>query len=276
MLTSGTSYTPIGRAGALPWHIEEHAPMSDRQATSEAPPTVLVVDDEPNIREMIAINLRREGVEVLFAEDGHTAVDLARDAHPDLVVLDIMMPGMDGFDACRSIREHSTVPILLLSARGEEIDRIVGLELGADDFLVKPFAMRELVARVRAMLRRARMAAAPVPAAQPEAPVTNAADIVTTGDVRIDVPRREARLGDTLLSLKPKEFDLLLYFARHPGIVLSRDALLREVWGYNHPMDTRTVDVHVRWLRQKIDDPEQPSRIGTVRGHGYRFITRGA
>ncbi len=246
----------------------------------ETPSRVLVVDDEPNIREMIAINLRREGIEVVFADDGLTAVDQARESRPDLIVLDIMMPGMDGFEVCRTIREESTVPILLLSARGEEIDRIVGLELGADDFLVKPFAMRELVAHVRAMLRRSRMGLAP-PGVQDAAEIgrrsgdeASNGQLVQAGDVEIDVPRRHVSLGGASLSLKPKEFDLLLYFARHPGIVLSRDALLREVWGYDYPVDTRTVDVHVRWLRQKIEsEPSTPIRIETMRGHGYRFVT---
>lgn len=244
---------------------------------------VLVVDDEPNIREMIAINLQREGLQVVFAEDGHEAIDVARSNEPDLIVLDIMMPGIDGFQVCRTIREESTVPILLLSARGEEIDRIVGLELGADDFLVKPFAMQELVARVRAMLRRARMArpgamddTAMAPGNGPglKAQARARHQVIVAGDVEIDIPRREASLRGASIALKPKEFDLLVYFARHPGIVLSRDALLREVWGYDYPVDTRTVDVHVRWLRQKIEhDPGAPNRIQTMRGHGYRFVT---
>lgn len=240
--------------------------------------TVLVVDDEPTVREMIAINLKREGLNVAFAEDGLTAVDIARRESPDLIVLDIMLPGMDGFEVCRTIRKESTAPILLLSARGEEIDRIIGLEIGADDFLVKPFAMRELVARVRAMLRRARMTAAvsSAPSAAVSPPPENALlqPEVIAGDVVIDLPRRHAQVGDDALELKPKEFDLLVYFARHPGIVLSRDALLREVWGYQHHIDTRTVDVHVRWLRRKIErDPALPVRILTVRGLGYRFVT---
>lgn len=260
-------------------------------------PTILVVDDEPNVRDTVAFNLRREGLDVAFASDGVTAIALARSLRPDLVVLDIMLPGMDGFDVCRTIREESTVPILLLSARGEEIDRVVGLELGADDFLAKPFAMRELVARVRAMLRRARMAA-PVGAVDGpgtirggEAPETSGRDgpgterstagasggTVEAGDVAIDVPRRLARVGGAPVDLKRKEFDLLVYFARHPGIVMTREALLREVWGYLHPVDTRTVDVHVRWLRQKIEDePAAPTRIVTVRGHGYRFVAQHA
>ena len=245
----------------------------------QSPPslaTVLVVDDEPNIRDAVAFNLRREGIAVSLAADGLEAVEQVRMLQPDLVVLDVMLPGMDGFEVCRRIREESTVPILVLSARGEEIDRIVGLELGADDYLVKPFAMRELVARVRAMLRRARMdghgangaaSAAPQPASVPGSRAIHA------GDLEIDAARRQARLAGQELALKPKEFDLLLYFARHPGVVLSRDALLREVWGYDYPVDTRTVDVHIRWLRQKIErDSAEPERILTVRGHGYRFV----
>lgn len=240
---------------------------------------VLVVDDEPNIRATIAINLRREDLDVAFAEDGIGAVDIARAYQPDLIVLDIMMPGMDGFEVCRTIRQESTVPILLLSARGEEIDRIVGLELGADDFLVKPFAMRELVAHVRAMLRRSRMGHSSrvddgTSSGTADGSRVDQPGLVRAGDVAIDVPRRQASLSGMPLSLKPKEFDLLLYFARHPGIVLSRDALLREVWGYDYPVDTRTVDVHVRWLRQKIErEPSTPNRIETMRGYGYRFVT---
>lgn len=246
--------------------------------------TVLLVDDEPNVREAIALNLRKEGLDVAFAGDGAEAVDLAREIRPDLIVLDIMLPGMDGFEVCRTIREESTVPILVLSARGEEIDRIVGLELGADDFLAKPFAMRELVARVRAMLRRARMTSsqtafrsvrtsASAASDAPEATGTGTGQLVE-GDIAIDVPRRTAIVAGTALDLKPREFDLLVYFARHPGIVLSRSALLREVWEYEHYVDTRTVDVHVRWLRQKIEpDAATPIRITTVRGHGYRFVS---
>ncbi|CAA9581470.1 MAG: Phosphate regulon transcriptional regulatory protein PhoB (SphR) [uncultured Thermomicrobiales bacterium] len=247
---------------------------------------ILIVDDEPIVRETVAINLRREGLKVVFASDGLEAIETARSANPDVVVLDIMLPGMDGFEVCRTIREESTVPIILLSARGEEIDRVVGLELGADDFLVKPFAMRELVARVRAMLRRAKMvtaagepASATVePARRPGAPVAGRAQLdsgrIESGDVAIDVPRRRASVAGEMLDLKPKEFDLLAYFVRQPEIVLTREALLREVWGYAYHVDTRTVDVHVRWLRQKIeDDPAQPRRIVTVRGHGYRFVS---
>jgi DNA-binding response OmpR family regulator len=243
---------------------------------SRQPECVLVVDDEPTIRDTVAFNLQREGLEVALASTGIEAIERAKALDPDLVVLDIMLPGMDGFEVCRRIREHSTVPILLLSARGEEIDRVIGLEIGADDYLTKPFAMRELVARVRAMLRRARMVRVPqivAHAAHAGSPTVDIDPAVVAGDIVIDVPRRVASVGDRSLALKPKEFDLLLYFARHPGIVMTRDALLREVWGYDYPVDTRTVDVHIRWLRQKIEnDPAVPSRIVTVRGHGYRFL----
>ncbi len=254
----------------------------------ESKPLVLVVDDEPTVRETIAINLRREGLEIALASSGPEAVAQSRNLSPDLIVLDVMLPGMDGFEVCRVIREQSTVPILLLSARSEEIDRVVGLEIGADDYLTKPFAMRELVARVRAMLRRSRMQApAPAAVAEPPSAATNPSSEdgkkdspplsvsggFVAGDITIDVPRRQVQAAGESLALTSKEFDLLLYLVRHPGIVLSRDALLREVWGYNYPVDTRTIDVHIRWLRQKIErDASAPARIITVRGHGYRFV----
>jgi DNA-binding response OmpR family regulator len=247
---------------------------------------VLVVDDEPTIREAIAYNLKREGLTVEQAEDGQGALERARATKPDLVVLDVMLPGLDGFDVCRALRAESTVPILFLSARDEEIDRILGLELGGDDYLTKPFAMRELVARVRAMLRRAQMVpvgagvpatSATLPASDPrtaQTPPRATDQPLVAGDLSVDVARRTVRLrGDTIV-LKPKEFDLLAYLMRHPGIVLSRDALLREVWGYDYHVDTRTVDVHIRWLRLKLEtDPGHPRWVETVRGYGYRFAS---
>jgi DNA-binding response OmpR family regulator len=249
----------------------------------ERPPRVLVVDDEPTLLEVVTFNLRREGYEVETAGDGLAALDKARTASPDLIVLDIMLPALDGFQVVRTLRAESVVPILVLSARGEEFDRVLGLELGADDYLTKPFAIRELLARVKSLLRRAQM-----PAARSDTPAEasavggrengwptkgEASRRLVVGNLVIDSARRQASLGGVALSLKPKEFDLLYYIARHPGIVLSRDALLREVWGYDYPVDTRTVDVHVSWLRQKIEeDPSQPRRIETVRGHGYRFV----
>jgi DNA-binding response OmpR family regulator len=240
--------------------------------------TILLVDDEPSLVEAVGFMLRREGYTVSVATTGPAALEAARAINPDLVVLDVMLPGLDGLQVCRALRTESTVPILLLSAKGEEVDRVVGLELGADDYLTKPFAMRELMARVRAMLRRSRMT--PVePVLQGSVPMprpanqAGSAPVLTADDLVIDTARRRATLAGHDLVLKPKEFDLLFHFAQHPGIVHSRNALLRSVWGYDSPMDTRTVDVHVRWLRQKIEvDPSKPRRIETVRGVGYRFV----
>jgi two-component system alkaline phosphatase synthesis response regulator PhoP len=247
------------------WDVSDH---SDVQPVARA--VILVVDDEPALRDTVAYSLRREGFEVLLAVDGPEALSLARGKLPDLIVLDVMLPGMDGLEVCRALRSESTVPIIMLSAKGEEFDRVLGLEIGADDYLAKPFAMRELLARVRASLRRTRM------------PVTERATLVALpavggriviGPLEIDPAQRQVTLRGEALQLKPKEFDVLLYFARHPGIVLTRDALLREVWGYDFAFDTRTVDVHVRWLRQKLEsDPTGPRFIETVRGYGYRFL----
>lgn len=236
---------------------------------------VLLVDDEAIIRDTVTLNLQREGIQVIQAATGADALSKMWEVLPDAVVLDIMLPGVDGLEVCRRIRERSAVPILLLSARGEEIDRVLGLELGADDYLTKPFAMRELVARVRAMLRRVKMAQAPDSFSAPEYQAMNpkTPSTIVVGDLSINVAARQAFLGGEILALKPKEFDLLLYFARHPGVVMTREALLREVWGYHHRVDTRTVDVHIRWLRQKLEeDAAAPTRLLTVRGHGYRFV----
>lgn len=245
---------------------------------------ILVVDDEPALVEALTYSLRRERYEVATAVSGTEALARARAEQPDLVVLDIMLPGLDGLQVCRALRAESSVPILLLSAKGEEVDRVIGLEIGADDYLTKPFAMRELLARVRAMLRRSQMTIGvpATPAANdtdrtgrpPFASLAGADPVVASGELRIDPARRRASLAERVLTLKPKEFDLLYHLARHPGIVLTRDALLRRVWGYDFPMDTRTVDVHVRWLRTKIEsDPSQPRLIETVRGLGYRFVS---
>lgn len=245
-----------------------------------APERILVVDDEPNIRDTIQLTLRREGFDVVLAETGLEALERMV-PRPDVVVLDIMLPGLDGLEVLRRIRKDSSVPILLLSARGEEIDRVVGLEIGADDYLTKPFAMRELVARIRALIRRSRMdledrQATPVPPVSPEIR-TEQPGAFTVGDITIDPASRQASLRGESLDLKSKEYDLLEYFGQHPGVVMTRDALLREVWGYEHRVDTRTVDVHIRWLRQKIeDDPGAPTRLLTVRGHGYRFMVNDA
>jgi two-component system alkaline phosphatase synthesis response regulator PhoP len=237
----------------------------------QAPATVLVVDDEPILQETIKFNLQREGFTVLLAGDGESALEIARQTAPDLIVLDIMLPVLDGLQVLRILREESTVPILLLSARGEEIDRVLGLELGADDYLSKPFAMRELVARVRAMMRRARMAQDDV--SREATALESPRGVITAGELTIDPSARQVRANGVLIDLKPKEFDLLLYLARHPGIVLTRDALLREVWGYDFPVDTRTIDVHIRGVRQKIEQASGlPALIETVRGYGCRFV----
>ncbi len=226
--------------------------------------TVLLVEDEATLVQTIAYTLRREGYTVVTAGDGQTALTLAREARPDVVVLDLMLPGLDGFEVCRRLRAESAVPILILSARDTEIDRVVGLEIGADDYLTKPFSLRELLARIRALLRRVRMLAE-IPAA--ETPP------LRVGDLTIDPAGRRVWRNDQELQLKPREFDLLLFLARHRGQVFSREQLLDRVWGYEYAVDSRTVDVHVRWLRAKIeDDPRTPRRLQTVRGVGYRLV----
>ncbi|MBA4398757.1 MAG: DNA-binding response regulator, partial [Anaerolinea sp.] len=192
----------------------------------------------------------------------------ARQAHPDLIVLDLMLPGMDGFEVCRVLRQEMTTPVLMLTARDDEIDRVVGLEVGADDYMTKPFSMRELMARVKAMLRRVRLVREEINLAA--SPVT--VQPLTFDDLVIDVTRREVRVQDQVQALKPKEFELLHFLALHRGKVLSREFILERVWGWEYIGDSRTVDVHVRWLREKIEpNPAQPKRIITVRGAGYRF-----
>src|SRR5215211_5086153 len=234
--------------------------------------SVLVVDDEPTLRETVSYNLKKAGFDVLTAADGPSAIAAARTHRPDLIVLDVMLPGMDGLHVCRAIRSESSVPIIMLSAKGEEFDRVLGLEIGADDYLAKPFAMRELLARVRANIRRVRMITADGATSSEQPGATPSPSPIVVGDLEIDSSRRRATRAGKPLTLKPKEFDLLHYLARYPDLVLSREALLREVWGYDYHVDTRTVDVHIRWLRQKIEpDPGNPRRIETVRGYGYRF-----
>jgi DNA-binding response OmpR family regulator len=225
---------------------------------------ILIVDDEPNLRHTVGYNLRREGYEVVQAADGEAALTAAQSQPPDLVVLDLMLPGIDGLEVCRRLRQRSAVPILMLTARDTEIDRVVGLEVGADDYLAKPFSMRELMARVKAILRRADLDRA---AQQPAAAERIAADglVVHPG-------RRRVELDGAPITLKPREFDLLAFLAGHPGQVFSRAQLLTHVWGYDFAGDTRTVDVHVRSLRTKLGDRAEDSRwIETVWGVGYRF-----
>jgi DNA-binding response OmpR family regulator len=231
---------------------------------------VLVVEDEPALRDTLEWNLVREGYEVQTAVDGIAGLQRAREWKPDLLILDLMLPGMDGLEVCRQLRKDATLPILMLTARESETDRVVGLEMGADDYLTKPFHMRELLARVKAQLRRERLVReekAPPPAAEtpPEEPIL-------CGDLTIDLSRGEALRAGRPLSLKPKEYELLVYFARHRGQMLSREQILQRVWGWDYTGDSRTVDVHVRWLREKIEpSPASPVRLVTVRGGGYRF-----
>ncbi len=227
--------------------------------------TVLVVEDEKNLRETLTYNLAREGYNVLGAEDGRTAIEIARREQPDLYLLDLMLPQIDGFEVCRAIRQESQAPILILTARDSEIDTVLGLELGADEYVTKPFALRPLLARVKALLRRADMNNA--------ATATVGSDDIAFGDgFVLDRSGRRLRHGDQEIPMTMKEYDLLAYLLSHRGQVLSRDFLLEKVWGYDFVGSTRTVDVHIRWLREKIEpDPGDPRRIVTVRGVGYRF-----
>jgi len=229
---------------------------------------VLVVEDEPVLLETLAYNLGKQGYEVLTAADGYQAIALARKERPALLVLDLMLPGVDGFEVCRILRQEMSVPILMLTARAEEVDKVVGLEVGADDYMTKPFSMRELMARVKALLRRERLIREEIAAQD----VIAAGKPLVFDNLVIDDSRRELLRDRQVVPLKPKEYELLLFLARQRGIVVSRDLILERVWGWDFDGGSRTVDVHVRWLREKIEeDPGNPTRIVTVRGIGYRF-----
>ncbi len=223
--------------------------------------TVLVVDDERHIVQLVRLYLQNEGYAVEAAYSGEEALEKARKARPALVVLDLMMPGVDGWEVCRQLRRESDVPIIILTARGDDVDKIVGLELGADDYVAKPFNPRELVARVKAVLRRYRPGGAE-------------ASLIEVGDLRIDAARREVTVAGKPVSLRAREFDLLLAFARNPEIVMPRDRLLSEVWGYDYLGDSRTIDVHVTWLREKLAGSS--ARIKTVWGVGYKLVVEEA
>lgn len=228
---------------------------------------ILVVEDDPTLQETLAYNLARQGYTVDIAGDGQTAIDSARENNPDLVVLDIMLPILDGFEVCRILRQESNVSILMLTARDDEIDRVIGLEMGADDYLTKPFSMREFLARVKAQLRRVRLDRAEL-----GTQAIQDRDLLQFGNLILDLSRREVKINEIPISLKPKEFELLLFLAKHRGQVLTRELILERVWGWDFHGGSRTVDVHIRWLREKIEpDPAQPVRIITVRGTGYRF-----
>ncbi len=218
---------------------------------------LLLVEDDQTLRETLVYNLTREGYDIIQAGTGIAALDLAREHKPDLVLLDVMLPELDGLTVCRALRHETDVPIVLLTARSGEVDRIVGLDSGADDYIVKPFSLGELLARLRAVLRRGHR--------EPETKLQ-------AGDLALDLVGHRATRGAQTLNLAPKEFDLLAELIRHKGAVLTRDLLLQRIWGFDFGGDTRTVDVHIRWLREKIeDDPADPRRIETVRGIGYRF-----
>jgi len=229
---------------------------------------VLVVEDDLTLSEALEYNLEGEGYQVVTAADGLTALEMAREEDPDLIVLDIMLPGLDGLEVCRILRQAMTTPILMLTARADEVDRVVGLEVGADDYLTKPFSMREFLARVKAQLRRVRLDREELTQKGEQAGPTP----LEFGDLNIDLDRHEASFRGDPLHLKPREFDLLVFLARHKGMALSRDLILERVWGWDYGGGSRTVDVHVRWLREKIEaDPADPRRIVTVRGVGYVF-----
>jgi len=218
---------------------------------------ILLVDDEQNIRELAALYLEKEGFAVDFASNGSEALQRFQQSPPNLVLLDVMMPGMDGFEVCRELRRESDVPVLMLTARSEDVDKIVGLELGADDYMTKPFNPRELVARVKAILRRYETGRRPQ-------------NTMAVGNLTVDKARREAKIGDDRLNLRTKEFDLLVAFVENPGIALTRDQLLESVWGYDYAGETRTVDVHVQHLRSKLMGAGV--QIETLRGVGYKLL----
>jgi two-component system OmpR family response regulator len=247
----------------MPAHDTRDGRSGDGGGARRAPkPRILLVEDERAIVESLRYALEKEGYEVLEASEGGEALDCARRTPPDLVLLDIMLPGMSGFEVCRILRQESSVPILMLTARGDEPDRIAGLDLGADDYITKPFSLREVLARVRAGLRRSQTLARG--ARDPE-------DLLSVGEVAMDVGRHEVTVRGQTVTLPPRQFDLLRAFMANPGRVLTRAALLQNVWGYDFTGDDRTVDVHVRWLRQKLQEAGSPTTIETVRGVGYKL-----
>lgn len=235
--------------------------------------TILVIEDDATLLETLVYNLENQGYNVLSADHGRTGLTLALEEKPDLLVLDVMLPGLDGVEICRIVRQKHMMPIIMLTARSGEVDKIVGLEMGADDYLIKPFSMRELLARIKVQLRRTRMMRESF-AQQNSAEVVELSKTTLQFDnLAIDIDRREVRLNDLPITMKPREFDLLLFLARNKGVAVSRDLILDRVWGWESVgTSSRTVDVHIRWLREKIEpDPKYAQRIVTVRGIGYRF-----
>jgi two-component system OmpR family response regulator len=227
---------------------------------------ILVVEDDDTLRELLTYNLKKEGYGVLTARDGGEALEAYRRNNPQLIILDIMLPVMNGTEVCRIIRGESQTPIVMLTAKSEEVDRVVGLELGADDYVTKPFSMRELLARVKAVLRRSE--------AGKSTGVFSAGknEFLEAGDIAIDLKKHEVRRGGNRVELNPKEFELLVLLLSNRGQVISREQILRKVWGYDYIGNDRTVDVHMRWIRRKLEtDPDNPRYLVTVRGYGYKF-----
>lgn len=226
---------------------------------------VLVVEDDQTLSGVLKYNLSKEGYAVVSAFDGAQALEVARSEKPDIILLDLMLPKLDGLEVCRILRKESSVPILMLTAKNDEIDRVVGLELGADDYMAKPFGVRELMARVHAMLRRRQII-------NKESVPTGISPIIKADSISMDETRRTVLLKGEPLNLTHKEFDLLAFLIKNAGQVFKREQLLDKVWGFDFAGDTRTVDVHISWLRQKIeDDPQHPKRLVTLRGVGYKF-----
>lgn len=239
--------------------------MKDR-LTKERPTSVLLVEDEDSFVEALTVGLRREGFEVSVAVDGAEALELFDDVQPDLVLLDVMLPKVGGIDVCRELRSRSSVPIIMVTAKGSEIDTVVGLEVGADDYVTKPYRLRELVARMRAVLRRRATEAPGTTLVVPDG------DVVEVGDVRIDHQRHEVTVRGEQVRLPLKEFELLALLLENAGWVLTRDTLIDRVWGPDYVGDTKTLDVHIKRLRSKVEpDPSQPTRIVTIRGLGYKY-----
>jgi two-component system, OmpR family, response regulator RegX3 len=225
-------------------------------------PRILLVEDEESLADSVRYNLEREGYGVVVAADGRRAIERFRADRPDLVILDLMLPELSGLDVCRMIRDQSDVPIIMVTAKDSEADKVTGLEIGADDYVTKPFSIRELISRVRAHLRRSGMQAG-----------VAAEQVLLSGPVAMDVSRHEVRVNDELVAFPPKEFELLETFLRRPGRLLTRELLIEEVWGSDYVGDTKTLDVHVKRIRHKIEeDPHEPAILVTVRGLGYKFV----
>ena len=231
--------------------------------------SILVVDDEPVFIEALTISLEREGFGVIAAADGPAALKAISEKDPDLILLDVMLPGMSGIDVCREVRKSSSVPVIMVTAKGEEIDAVVGLEVGADDYITKPYRLRELIARIRAILRRSENL-------PKEDETTSNSEVLVEGAVRLALERHELSVDGELVSLALREFELLSYLMENSGRVVTRESLMQNVWGWDYIGDTKTIDVHVKRLRSKIEsDPSAPLRISTIRGVGYRYERSG-